>query len=34
MEKKKVAVHIDMLEYREEEKEKKAISTDKGKLMQ
>ena len=34
MEKKKVAVHIDMLESREEGREKKGISTDKGKLMQ
>lgn len=33
MEKKKVAVHTDMLESRQEGKEK-GISTDKGKLMQ
>lgn len=31
---KKVSVHIDMPESEEEGKEKKGISTDKGKLMQ
>lgn len=34
MEKKKVAVHIDVLESGEEGKEKKGISPDRGRLMQ
>lgn len=33
MEKKKVAMHTDMLESREEGKERKGINVDKGKLM-